>query len=389
MPTSARVVIGANYGDEGKGLLTDYYASQGTSVLVVRHNGGAQAGHTVETPEGRRHVFSHFGSGTLVGAPTLLSRFFLANPIRFRAEHDALARLGVAPVVFVDPTAPVTTPYDIALNQAAEQHRGASRHGSCGMGINETVVRSMHADVRLVAADLAAPGRVRDALARIREEWIPARLEQLGMTPAQFARYVPAVHAAGLVDRWLDDAAFFARRTSVVGDAEVIRLCETVVFEGAQGLLLDQRRGVAPYQTRSNTGIVNASSLARLAGVTELEVTYVTRAYLTRHGAGPMPNESDAPPAFADATNVPNQWQGALRFAPLDVPALLERIGLDLRDSRLVRTVGIAVTCLDHLESADAESRIVDALADRFGAHNVLASHGPTRADVRGLAVHA
>ena len=389
MPTSARVVIGANYGDEGKGVLTDYYASRSTNVLVVRHNGGAQAGHTVVTPEGTRHVFSHFGSGTLAGAPTLLSRFFLANPIRFRVEHEALSRLGVAPVVFVDPTALVTTPYDIALNQAAEQHRGASRHGSCGMGINETVVRSTHADVRLVAADLAAPSRVRDALTRIREQWIPVRLDQLGMTRAQFVRYVPSVFDASLADRWLDDAAFFARRISIVGDAELIRLCDTVVFEGAQGLLLDQKRGVAPYQTRSNTGIVNASSLARVAGITELQVTYVTRAYLTRHGAGPLPNESDAPPAFADPTNVPNQWQGVLRFAPLDVSALVRRIRLDLEDSRLVRGVSIAVTCLDHLESTEAESHILDAVGDRFGANNVLVSHGPTRAHICGLAVHA
>ena len=93
-------------------------------------------------------------------------------------------------------------------------------------------------------------------------------------------------------------------------------------------------------------------------------------------------------------TNVPNQWQGALRFAPLDVSALVRRIGLDLRDSRLVRSVDIAVTCLDHLESADLESidlesHILDALADRFGANNVLTSRGPTRADVCGLAVHA
>ena len=69
-------IIGANYGDEGKGLLTDYYAAKSKHSVVVRFNGGPQAGHTVVTPEGKRHVFSHYGSGTLAGAQTFLSKHF-------------------------------------------------------------------------------------------------------------------------------------------------------------------------------------------------------------------------------------------------------------------------------------------------------------------------
>ena len=82
------VVIGANYGDEGKGLATDYLASQGTKSLVVRFNGGAQAGHTVVTPDGCRHVFHHFGSGVFAEADTFLSKFFIVNPILFRTEFE-------------------------------------------------------------------------------------------------------------------------------------------------------------------------------------------------------------------------------------------------------------------------------------------------------------
>ncbi len=72
-------VIGAGYGDEGKGLMTDYFSSQYDDAVVIRSNGGAQAGHTVVTPEGQRHVFSHFGSGTFNGSPTFLSRHFVAQ----------------------------------------------------------------------------------------------------------------------------------------------------------------------------------------------------------------------------------------------------------------------------------------------------------------------
>ena len=81
---TARVVIGAQFGDEGKGRLTAHHVVEvGDDAIVVRFNGGAQAGHTVVAPDGRRHVFSHVGSGALTGAATYLSRFFVANPILF------------------------------------------------------------------------------------------------------------------------------------------------------------------------------------------------------------------------------------------------------------------------------------------------------------------
>src|SRR5262245_50739362 len=70
-PVRATAVIGANFGDEGKGLLTDYLAAKDPAgTVVIRCNGGAQAGHTVVTPAGRRHVFHHLGSGSLAGAST-------------------------------------------------------------------------------------------------------------------------------------------------------------------------------------------------------------------------------------------------------------------------------------------------------------------------------
>ena len=98
-----KVVVGANFGDEGKGLMTDCFCHQssvkGEKCLVVLHNGGAQRGHTVVTPEGGRHVFHHFGSGTFVGADTYLSEDFILNPMVFRQEWEELKTLGVSPKV--------------------------------------------------------------------------------------------------------------------------------------------------------------------------------------------------------------------------------------------------------------------------------------------------
>ena len=145
-----RVVIGANFGDEGKGLMTDYFVSQaldeGRKPLVIRFNGGAQAAHTVVTPEGLEHVFSHFGSGTLQGVPTYLSQFFISNPTMFVKEHRVLCKKlkGKIPLIYVHPDSLVTTPVDVWINQAVERARGDARHGSCGLGISETVVRNEH-----------------------------------------------------------------------------------------------------------------------------------------------------------------------------------------------------------------------------------------------------
>ncbi|HCB15329.1 MAG TPA: adenylosuccinate synthase, partial [Gammaproteobacteria bacterium] len=116
--TTAQVVIGAQFGDEGKGRWVDYYAAKNSDDgIVIRFNGGAQAGHTVVTPDGRRHVFSHIGSGAFAGAKTFLSRFFVCNPILFLKEREKLAALGIKPVTGIDPASPVTTPYDMMINQ--------------------------------------------------------------------------------------------------------------------------------------------------------------------------------------------------------------------------------------------------------------------------------
>src|SRR6266436_2186871 len=106
----ARAVIGANFGDEGKGLVTDYLCATQGAGMVVRYNGGAQAGHTVVPPDRKyRHVFHHFGSGTMCGVPTFLSQFFVCNPLACMYEANELLALGVNPVLYAHPNCLVTT----------------------------------------------------------------------------------------------------------------------------------------------------------------------------------------------------------------------------------------------------------------------------------------
>lgn len=392
---TADVVIGANFGDEGKGLMTDYYAAKQDSI-VVRFNGGAQAGHTVVTPDGKRHVFSHIGSGSFAGAQTFLSRYFVCNPLLFRKEWDVLSPKCAIPQIHVDQASIVTTPYDMMINQIAEDLRGNSRHGSCGMGFGETIERCQHAGIALVYADLADTASLRAKLAKIQKEWLPRRLAALGFTTLP-EKWRERVASDGILHKFIEDTEFFLQTTQAAGASFLSDTPRHIVFEGAQGLMLDQTRGVFPHVTRSNTGLKNVLPLANDAGIGALNATYATRAYLTRHGAGPLENEEKAPPAqgIKDDTNVLNDWQGSLRYALLEVETLSKFIRDDLSDAAggIKVIPGLAVTCIDQMDElvtyADRGSittgrmaGYLDLLKKRTGAATLLESRGPTRATV-------
>lgn len=310
----ARVVIGASFGDEGKGLVTDYLCSQGAGV-VVRFNGGAQAGHTVVTPDNERHVFRHIGSGTFCGVPTFLSQFFVCNPILFFEERKQLIELGFHPEVFAHPDCLVTTFMDMLINQVKETKRADKRHGSCGIGFHETLTRSNLPELKITMADLWNGGKR-----------LPQQLEEICGKYAKFRVGQSYDHPEEAIKAFIECCNDFAQCVNPAG----IGQCKDPVFEGAQGLLLDQNnKEFFPHLTHSNTGMKNVEALCSQAGITEKEIYYVSRTYLTRHGAGPLPGE-DPSMQFEDDTNKLTAFQGPLRFAPLD-DGLLRRCENDAR----------------------------------------------------------
>lgn len=386
----AKAVIGAGYGDEGKGLMTDYHAAAGASV-VVRTNGGAQAGHTVTTRSGIRHVFHHFGSGALADVPTHLSRFFVVNPIVFNEEFAAL--VVATRTTSVSPQALVTTPYDMMINQIIEMQRGQRRHGSCGLGIGETEERSLHPEFRLQVSQLLSPTPKRRALLRsVRDEWVPRRLETLGVTDIPDG-FKDVLRRDDVIERFFVDCAFFMGYTRLLEDRD---LAGDVLFEGAQGLLLDQDYGAFPHVTRSNTGLKNMVAIAREAGIDEIEVTYATRAYVTRHGAGPLAHEGVDMSwlDMVDLTNQPNEWQGTIRKAPLDIDILVAAIKHDISLAQDIKIAPvISMSCLDQIKdraSVVLSGNILtvgrDDIAGLVEKHSGLKvayrSYGPTREDV-------
>ncbi len=424
----ATVVLGANYGDEGKGLVVDALVRRAAgpgdaAPLVVRFSGGAQAGHTVVAPGGRRHVCHHVGSGALAGATTLLARGFIANPCVLPPELDALAGLGVAPRLIADPAVPLTTPWDMVLNQMIETRRdaGGGRHGSCGLGVHETVVRHRHTDFALTACALECPEA--DLLARlraIRERWVPHRAAELGLNAGAVADWLRAPDAV-VYDRYLEDLAAFRDRVAVAEQDEVLRRVISpdqggeagrtggaVIFESSQGLGLDEQIGVMPYCTPTPIALGPAAAAAAASGCRAVDAVYVTRCYLTRHGPGPMTawheaTGSDEPPAalrIDDPTNRPNPWQGTLRSGPLDLDAVLDRIGRDRRRTPVPVPVvpHLVMSCLD--QAAGALPYVVDGrtvrmapeaaarhLARRLGAATLQLGRGPTHAGLESVAI--
>ena len=234
------VVCGLGFGDEGKGSVVDFLCRPrrpDPARAVIRFNGGAQAGHNVLTADGRHHTFAQFGSGCFTpGVRTHLSRFVLVDPLALAAEAGGLAAAGVPDALArltVDRDALLVTPYHRAANQARETARGRDRHGSCGMGIGETARYALArpGDAPRVA-DCAAPRTLARSLARLRDQ-LSDELGPLGGPPAE-----------DLCDAY----RAFADRVPLVDGGYLRRLLREgpAVFEGAQGVLLDEWRGFHP-----------------------------------------------------------------------------------------------------------------------------------------------
>jgi adenylosuccinate synthase len=374
-------VIGANYGDEGKGHIVDCLASPET--MVVRFNGGAQAGHTVVTPDGRRHVFHTLGSGTFRGASTYLSRFFLVNPIVFLEEYMELHNMQLKPRCYVDPLAMVTTPYDMMLNRASEDKRSDARHGSCGMGVNETVERNNQFS-NLFMSDLEDVDWLKGKLLDIRRYYVPTRMEDLGLDEKD----LPLLKDDRILKNFLADCIAMRHVLTKEPWGRLIPGNFDLLFEGGQGLRLDEHAAGFPHVTRSRTGLPNVVTLLDEVGLrgSAVDAYYVTRPYITRHGVGPLSHELASPPTvpgrFEDRTNVQNPYQGALRFGSMDVEEMAGPILKDIREARLPKLrPHLAITCVDQMQDPGDGRRLANQVNEIVGLTSRIICRGPTRDD--------
>lgn len=293
VPRDADIVVGLGFGDEGKGRCTSWLVNRRKTDLVVRYSGGHQAGHTV-WHGGQRHVFSNFGSGTLQGVPTFWSQYCPLNPVGFCNEYNALFALGVKPKIYIDPRCPVTTPYDILANRAKAQPGS-----TVGVGITKTWQRHK-AGYSLLAGDLLFPEIV-----------------------IQKIRAIVGFYNLGAPDpsTWYDfiHAADFLVKHAEIMPWEDMPTPQYAVFEGSQGILLDEVHGFFPDVTWGSTSAKNAVQMCADLGLDVSTLWGVTRTYQTRHGNGYMTNLLDAVTPQLGETNVNNAFQGEFRCTKFDV----------------------------------------------------------------------
>jgi adenylosuccinate synthase len=333
------IILGFLFGDEGKGAQVNHRCTQSKNPLVIRFNGGHQVGHTVVF-EGIRHVFSNFGSGTLVGAPTYWSEYCTVNPKAVLKEGDALRKLGVEPVIYFNANAMVTTTFDIIKNLKFED---GNKHGSVGVGFGATIQRNDD-HYHLYVRDLQYP--------RIRDEKLDLLLKYYYKYTTPYNNGV--IKAIKEFKEACDDLV--ARYKIVYNLSQMLDM--DWIFEGGQGIMLDMDYGFFPHVTRSNTTSKNALEIIKKHGLDDrpLYTYYVTRAYQTRHGNGPMTNEGLDTTYIKDnpnETNTAESFQGEFRKAVLDLDLLKYAYECDCYHNPYACR-NIVITCLDQVADINA-----------------------------------
>ena len=346
-------VIGKNFGDEGKGFTCSRLASSLKKSLIIKHNGGGQAGHTVEDPEGKwRFIHHQIGAGAEYHVPTLFTDSFMPDLFQLGKEvKDFTELFGFQPILYSEKNARITTIDDVLLNMGAELARGEKRHGSCGMGIEECVQRNA-AGYGITVKELAtwSNQELLDSLKHIRKEYTERRAKILGIqapTSSKAMRqsnlmnpYYEMLINETVLENFVEEVKENVKLLSLVdADRKWLEEFQHLIFETGQGLLLDQDyEAYAPHLTSSKTGIHNPAIFLEKRGLFLEEAIYVTRPYVTRHGNGPLPCEvdrSELPGVGEDLTNRPNEWQGTLRYAKHEsleaffAPVLRDRDSVD------------------------------------------------------------
>ena len=374
---TGKIVIGLQFGDEGKGRLVDYLCFSSDNPIVVRFSGGQQVGHTVIL-NGIKHIHSNFGSGTLRGVPTFYSEHCCVYLNSMSVELELLKKKGVVPKVFLHPFVKMTTPYDQAFNRIMERE---NRHGSCGMGIGTTMKRNIETGYKLSAIDFQNPEIAKAKLRSIKEYYYDLIIKN-------------NLDCRAFEKEYLENEEYFltqiGKNLFTIADYFYLNNYDSLIFEGSQGILLDMDHGFFPNVTYANTTSKNALEICKLLNI-EPDLWYVTRCYQTRHGNGWM---SETGPVSLIKTeeeiNITNEWQGNFRTQELDYGLL--NYSLDIDQQYIARNFyainkNLVVTCLDQRPDFNFDySKLKQFFANKiecYGATNDIQSIFDTFRSVR------
>jgi len=358
-PARAEIVIDLGFGDSGKGLLTDALVRRFEAGLVVRFNGGPQAGHRVIGPDGAGHIFSQFASGLLVpGVVGLAGPEVWIHPAALMVEARRLEETGIGNPFSrhrISTACRVITPFHQAVGRLREIFRGNSRHGSCGTGLGEAAADEIRDPSTVIrASDFLGSrevlfqklriirDRMTDAVSSFREALkgkIPADEEFEILDDPQLSR------------RWLKVCEALPWREMLLDDDGIRRLAGSgrgIILEGAQGVLLDQDFGFHPHTTWSRCTAAGAHDFVRTyCPDMTVETWGVVRSHAYRHGAGPLPTEIRGMAVPREDHNRSNSWQGPPRRGAFD--AVLGRYAL----AAAGHIDDILLTHIDDVEARD------------------------------------
>ncbi|MDQ3893804.1 MAG: adenylosuccinate synthase [Actinomycetota bacterium] len=279
----ATVIVGAQWGDEGKGKVVDLLAHE--SDLVCRYQGGPNAGHTIVT-NGETFKLKHMPSGILAGKQCLLGAGCVVDPGVFVEELDDLETRGISTApVRLSGNAHLIMPWHVALDRASERRLGELQIGTTRRGIGPC-----YADK---AARLGI--RVQDLLdQKILRQKIQVALAEknVWLERVYGSEPIELEELAGRYERYAQRLRPYVDDTSLLVD-RALREGRAVLLEGAQGTLLDLDHGTYPFVTSSNP-VASAAATGVGIGPTRIDsVLGVAKAYVTRVGEGPFPTEME------------------------------------------------------------------------------------------------
>ncbi len=284
---TCQVVVGAQWGDEGKGKIVDVMAE--AADVVARYQGGANAGHTVVV-DGEEFILHQVPSGVLhPEKECLLGNGVVLDAVEFFGEIDELENRGIDAErrVWVSTRAHLLLPYHKALDAAKEGSRGEEKIGTTGRGIGPAYEDKV-GRIGIRVADCIDPGRVRrlvESNVEIKRAVLAALGSDAELSAAETMEAIESVRER-LVARSADVSERVARHLGAG---------RRVLLEGAQGSQLDIDHGTYPYVTSSNT-TAGGAAVGMGIGPRDLdEIVGVVKAYTTRVGNGPLPTEVDSP----------------------------------------------------------------------------------------------
>lgn len=318
-----KIVLGHTFGDEGKGVTVQWLCKkaieEGKKPLVVRFSGGPQAAHTIFNG-GTEHICSSFGSGVLLGVPTMYTTDVYLDPICFINELHVLKDKGINPTIYMSAHRCIT-PYDVIAGRESERVRS---DGTCGKGIYAT-------------------------FKRYNENRQSQLISKYNCT--QFQRILDGARKFHGLDKIEEYEEMFKKAcleiATEVHFLPVLKDYDVIILEGTQGLLLDMDNGFYPHVTPSKVGLNSIPETY----LKDAEVYLVTRTYTTRHGNGYEPQYPRRYPVKDEyESNIDNEFQGKFKTGMLEFELLnkaYERHCIDNYVKKYNMSLNLVVTHID------------------------------------------